>query len=108
MFGLFEAKTKAYADLGGKEFKEKFLASPGAVLLDVRTSGEFRAGTVPGAINMDMMSPTFRPEVGKLDKSKEYFLICRSGNRSGQACSYMAKEGFKVNNLAYGIGDWPF
>lgn len=107
MFGLFETGAKLYEDLDGSTFKEKFEKSPGAVLLDVRTPGEFREGTIKGAINLDMMSPSFKTEISKLDKSKGYFLICRSGNRSGQACKQMAKEGFKSYNLAYGIGDWP-
>jgi rhodanese-related sulfurtransferase len=107
MFGLFETGTKLYEDLDGRTFKEKFEGTKGAMLLDVRTPGEFKAGTIHGAINLDMMSPSFRSEISKLDKSKEYFLLCRSGNRSGQACKLMAKEGFKAYNLAYGIGDWP-
>ena len=107
MFGLFGTGTKLYEDLDGGTFKEKFEKSVNAVLLDVRTAGEVREGTIKGAINIDMMSPSFRSEISKLDKSKDYFLICRSGNRSGQACKLMAKEGFKVCNLAYGIGDWP-
>lgn len=107
MFGLFETGTKLHEDLDGSTFKEKFTKSEGAVLLDVRTPGEFRSGSIQGAVNIDMMSPSFRSEISKLDKSKEYFLVCRSGNRSGQACSLMAKEGFKSYNLAYGLGDWP-
>lgn len=107
MFGLFEAGTKLYEDLDGVSFKEKFEKSQGAVLLDVRTPAEFRAGSIKGAVNIDMMSPSFRSEISKLDKSKEYFLICRSGNRSGQACKFMATDGFKAYNLKYGIGNWP-
>jgi rhodanese-related sulfurtransferase len=45
--------------------------------------------------------------LGKLDKDKEYFVFCRSGNRSGSACKLMADQGFKVYNLAGGVGAWP-
>lgn len=107
MFNLFSIGTKNFENLRGPEFKEKFNKSTGAVLLDVRTAGEFRGGTIKGARNIDFMSPAFLSQVATLDKSKEYFLLCRSGNRSAQACNLMAKEGFKVFNLAGGIGEWP-
>jgi rhodanese-related sulfurtransferase len=105
MFGLFA--TKNYENLRGKEFKEKFVSSPNAVLIDVRTPGEFRSGTIKGARNIDIMSPAFANQIESLDKDKEYFLFCRTGNRSGQACNYMAKNGFKVYNLAGTPNDWP-
>lgn len=94
-------------DLSGEEFKKKFESTPGAVLVDVRTPGEYRSGTIQGARNIDFLSPDFKNEFLKLDKNKSYFLFCRSGNRSGQACRMLAKEGYKVYNLDGGIGKWP-
>ena len=106
MLGLFST-TKAYENLDGLEFKEKFNSANGAVLVDVRTADECSGGTIKGAKNIDFMSATFRDQFLKLDKSKEYFLFCRSGNRSGQACNALSKEGYKVYNLDGGIGAWP-
>lgn len=106
MFNIFSSETKAYKNLSGKEFKEELKKSNG-ILLDVRTPGEYAAGTINGSRNMDMMSSNFKASVNNLDKNKEYFLFCRSGNRSAQACSMMAKDGFKVYNLKGGIGEWP-
>lgn len=105
MFGIF-SQAAAY-DLSGQQFKERYKAAPGAVLVDVRTPGEYHSGTIKGARNMDMMSPNFLQNFLKLDKDKEYFLFCRSGNRSGQACRMLTKEGYKVYNLDGGIADWP-
>jgi rhodanese-related sulfurtransferase len=105
MFGLFG--TKNYENLSGREFKEKFLATPGAVLIDVRTPGEFRSGSIKGARNIDIMSPSFASTINTLDKDKTYFMFCRTGNRSGQACNFMAKQGFKVYNLSGTPNDWP-
>jgi rhodanese-related sulfurtransferase len=99
--------VKNYENLPGEEFKNLFQATTGAVLLDVRTKGEFQGGTIKGAKNIDLMSPSFRQEISKLDKNKTYFLFCRSGNRSGQACTFMAEQQYKVYNLAGGIGTWP-
>lgn len=42
-----------------------------------------------------------------MDKSKDYFIFCRSGNRSAQACGIMAELGFNVYNLKGGVGMWP-
>lgn len=107
MFNLFSFGTKVYENLKGEDFKQKFLTTKGAVLIDVRTSGEFRSGAIKGARNIDFMSLSFKDQFSKLDKTKEYFLCCRSGSRSGQACMILAKEGYKVYNLAGGISTWP-
>ncbi|GCC51531.1 rhodanese-like domain-containing protein [Chryseotalea sanaruensis] len=107
MFNLFSMGTKTYENLDGLEFKEKFTGTASAVLVDVRTPGEFSSGTIKGAKNIDFMSSSFKEQFLKLDKNKEYFLFCRSGNRSGQACNILSKEGYKVYNLDGGIGAWP-
>jgi len=107
MFNLFSLGSKAYENLTGLAFKEKFKTTKGAVLVDVRTLGEFRSGSLKGAKHIDFMSYSFKDEFLKLDKDKEYFLFCRSGSRSGQACNVLSKEGYKVYNLAGGIGAWP-
>ncbi len=94
-------------NLGGKQFKEELAATADAILLDVRTPAEFSSGTLSGALNMDIMTFNFAQKVEKLDKTKTYFVFCRSGNRSGQACKIMHKMGFDVRNLNGGIGSFP-
>ena len=93
-----------FDNLMGAMFKEALLADPNAILLDVRTGMEVRGGALPKAINIDFMSSNFQQKVAALDKSKTYFVYCRSGNRSGQACQMMHKMGFDVRNLMGGIG----
>lgn len=95
-----------YDNQPGRVFRKEYESTPGAVLLDVRTIAEFKSGTLPKAVNLDIMSPGFQSNVAKLDKSKTYFVFCRSGNRSGQACKLMYKMGFDVRNLMGGIGEW--
>lgn len=106
MFNLFSSRPKAYEDLNGSEFKEKSILTRG-VLVDVRTASEVREGTIKGAKHIDFMSPNFKNEFSRLDKGKTYFLFCRSGSRSGQACNMLSKEGYQVYNLKRGIADWP-
>ena len=106
MFNFFSSKTKAYKDSRGEEFKGE-LEKTNGILIDVRTAGEFASGTVSGAKNIDVMSPNFKSAINKLDKNREYFLFCRSGNRSGSAASLFEKLGLKSYNLVGGIGSWP-
>jgi rhodanese-related sulfurtransferase len=98
---------KSYEDLPGREFKQRFLADKNAVLIDVRTPSEFKSGSIKGAKNINVTGPDFNRETAKLDKSKQYFIFCRSGARSGHACRMMSAQGFKVINLSGGVGAWP-
>jgi rhodanese-related sulfurtransferase len=106
MFNLFSPETVGFKNLGGKEFKEAYEVSRSPILIDVRTAGEYASGTITGSKNIDIMSPLFKETISKLEKDKQYFLFCRSGSRSAQACAIMAKEGFQVANLKGGIGEW--
>jgi rhodanese-related sulfurtransferase len=95
-------------NLSGKAFKKELEACERPVLLDVRTAGEFSSGTIPGSQNIDFLSPNFAKNVKQLDKDATYFVFCRSGNRSAQACKIMHQLGYDVRNLSGGIGAFPF
>jgi len=105
MFNVF-ARTKSYTDLYSADFEKELRNTPNAVVIDVRTKGEFHSGKIAGAINIDLMSPDFHSRIAGLDKNKTYFVYCRSGNRSGQACNLMGSKGLKAYNLAGGIIGW--
>ena len=79
-----------------------------SVIIDVRTDDEFSTGYIDGAVNIDFyMGNEFISEIDKLDKSKSYFIYCKSGARSGQTCELMKQKGFnKVYNLEGGILGW--
>lgn len=101
---LFAPANKAYQDVDATAFLKQIENSEDAVILDVRTPAEYASGKIEGAINLDIYAATFASDINKLDKNKTYFVYCRSGNRSGQACSIMAKQGFeKLYNLSGGI-----
>ena len=83
------------------------IKNPGVVVLDVRTAGEFAAGHIENAINIDVESGSFDAEIAKLDKTVEYAVYCHSGRRSAIAADKMTKSGFeKITNLEGGIIAW--
>ncbi len=79
-----------------------------AVILDVRTEGECNEGIIPQAINIDIhKGQGFIYQIDELDKSKNYYVYCRSGARSEQACHLMNQMGFENTfNLLGGIMQW--
>ena len=75
-----------------------------AVILDVRTQREFDYGHLEGAVIIDIYQRDFRDKVDQLDKSKTYYVYCKTGIRSRSAVSYMRQAGFtKVCDLQGGI-----
>lgn len=79
-----------------------------SVILDVRTEGECNEGIIPQAINIDIhKGQGFIYQIDELDKSKNYYVYCRSGARSEQACHLMNQMGFENTfNLLGGIMQW--
>lgn len=77
------------------------------ILIDVRTPEEYEAGHIKNAKNIDISSPDFSQNIDILDKTKQYSVYCRSGNRSSQALKIMESLGFEdVINLKGGIIAW--
>ena len=105
---LFSFFTKSETDLSAEEFKTKMDADQNAILLDVRTAGEYGSGCIKGAKNIDFFSHNFRAQIDELPQDKAYYVYCRSGNRSGQAVSYMTSKGYTAYNLDGGIGAWKY
>ena len=95
-------------DISQDEWAEGLAADANAVVLDVRTEAEFDEGIIPNAINIDIYKGQgFIYKLEELDKSKTYYVYCRSGASSGQACKIMNELGFeKAYNLVGGILAW--
>ncbi|MFD2420344.1 rhodanese-like domain-containing protein [Amycolatopsis pigmentata] len=73
--------------------RELVAAENGPRLLDVRTPGEFRTAHIPGSYNVPL--DTLREHRAELlhHLDEEVVLICRSGNRAGQAKQALAEAG---------------
>jgi rhodanese-related sulfurtransferase len=79
----------------------KALLANGAVIVDVRTQGEFKMGHIKGAVNIPV--DEIKSKVNELkQKGKPVITCCRSGARSGMAASILRKNGLE----AYNGGPW--
>jgi rhodanese-related sulfurtransferase len=105
-FGQSAGKV-VYKELEPAAFRQTLQKTPGAVLLDVRTAEEYEEGHLAQARNVDYKRDDFRRQVGKLDKSKPYFVYCKAGVRSEKAADIMKELGFRqVYTLDGGIDEW--
>lgn len=78
-----------------------------ALILDVREDKEYAAGHIPKAKHIPLGQLAKRMQELDKFKSKPILVTCRSGQRSGRACSMLKKAGFEtVYNLAGGILAW--
>ncbi len=96
------------ADLSQEEWEDQLENDDNAIILDVRTPEEMEEGYIPNATNIDIyLGQGFMEELEKLDKSKNYYVYCRSGNRSAQACAIMRSVGIaNAYNLEGGFMQW--
>ena len=85
----------------------KLVAKSEVVVLDVRTPGEFSAGHIAGATNIDFQSGDFSERLAKLNREKTYLVHCASGGRSTRALPQFSKLGFKrIVHLDGGFKAW--
>jgi phage shock protein E len=81
------------------------LVKSGALLLDVRSEGEYSDGGIEGSINIPIQELAGRlDELG--EKDGEIVVYCQSGGRSAMAKRLLESNGFtEVHDLG-GIGQW--
>lgn len=78
-----------------------------ALVLDIRETGEWTSGHIPGARHITMAQLEKRMSELEKFKDRPIIICCASGNRSSSACSQLKKNGFaKVFNLGGGISGW--
>lgn len=71
------------------------MVNNGAILIDVRTSEEFKLGHLDSAANMDVENiATLLPETIE-DKDVNIILYCKSGTRSAKAANTLIELGYK-------------
>ena len=93
--GFFDFFKQPDINQGVKEYS----ATPGAVLLDVRTSEEYRGGHIPGSKNVPLQAIDKVASVVE-NKDTALFVYCYSGARSRQAVGQLQRLGYThVNNI---------
>ena len=84
---LFGNKTKKIQD-----FKDR-----NAVILDVRTKGEYQGGAIPGSKNIPLQQLSVR--LNEIKKwNKPVITCCASGMRSGSAATILRSNGVEAMN----------
>jgi len=78
------------------------LVKDGAVILDVRTKGEYAGGHIKGSLNISI--DQLASHLDKLgDKNKPIITCCASGMRSASAKSFLESKGYAK---VYNAGGW--
>lgn len=91
--GLLAALTALFGfGCGEPDPQAHTLAEQGAIILDVRTAGEFSGGHIRDALNIPVQELEARIE--ELDESKPVVVYCRSGARSAAAAGVLRARGF--------------
>jgi len=106
LFGC-NANAQNNISLSPKDF-EKGITGKDIQILDVRTMEEYQSGHIKKALLADWTNQDqFKERVAALAKTKPVYTYCLSGGRSGQAASWMRKNGFEtVFNLEGGTMAW--
>jgi rhodanese-related sulfurtransferase len=95
-------------NLSQQDWSSQLNQDTNAVIIDVRTEDECSEGIIPNAINIDIYKGQgFIYLIEELDKTKNYYVYCKAGSRSAQACAVMNQLGFeKTYNLDGGFMNW--
>lgn len=91
-------------EISAKEVLQKLKDGETLNMIDVREDDEVAQGKIPGARHFPLGALPDR--LHELDKGRLYVMICRSGGRSGNACSFLSEHGYDAVNMAGGMLDW--
>jgi phage shock protein E len=85
----------------GKKVNLQEVISGGALILDVRTKGEYQSGHLKNSINIPI--DKLPQNIKKLNKNKSIITCCASGSRSASAKRILKSNGFEQ---VYNGGSW--
>jgi rhodanese-related sulfurtransferase len=77
------------------------------VVLDVRDSGEYKAGHIVNALHIPHAKVA--EQIAQLDKyrARPIIVVCGMGQQAGTVCETLKKSGFEqVHRLGGGMGSW--
>ena len=106
LWSMFGSKVRGIKDVDSNGALQ-LINHKNAFILDVRQPDEYKSGHILNAQLIPLGNLETR--IGELAKYKDkpVVVVCRSGNRSGSACTILAKQGFtEAYNLAGGMMAW--
>lgn len=100
------AQTEPVLDPDVKPAEVAALNGEGAiVIVDVREAWEYAEGHIDGATLVPL--GTLEDRLDEIPTDTPVVLVCRSGNRSAQAYTYLMRQGFNnVHNMVGGMLAW--
>ncbi|KYP79388.1 rhodanese-like domain-containing protein [Ferroacidibacillus organovorans] len=76
-----------------------------AQIIDVREIDEYRASHIEGSTLIPLAELPFR--LDEIERNKDIIVVCRSGNRSAQACELLRERGYlRTRSLSGGLASW--
>ncbi|WP_068672200.1 rhodanese-like domain-containing protein [Oceanobacillus sp. Castelsardo] len=91
-------------EITAKELEQKLASGEKLNIIDVREDEEVATGKIRGAKHIPLAQIPER--LDELNKNEHYFMVCRSGGRSGNACQLLIQNGYDVTNMVGGMLDW--
>jgi phage shock protein E len=106
-FSLTAINAQTKAEVNSTEANTLLQKNKKIIVLDVRTSDEFKEGHLKGAINIDIRQPDALSKIDKLDHHAVYLVHCRTNHRSKTAVDHMLQNGFTtVYQMTDGMNGW--
>jgi rhodanese-related sulfurtransferase len=97
---MFEALKKMFGLGPGVNYKE--LVEQGALIVDVRTKGEYQSGHIKKSLNIPV--DAIQGQLKQFKKKDQVIITCcASGMRSGRAASILKSSGY---TNVYNGGGW--
>jgi rhodanese-related sulfurtransferase len=103
---VIEYRQPNYREVTAKE-AAKLIKNIQPLILDVRTSGEYKRGHLKKAVLIPVQELQSRYKEISGYKNQDILIYCATGNRSTVAAKILIDKGFKrIFNMRYGVYEW--
>jgi rhodanese-related sulfurtransferase len=99
----------SHIDITAQQAKDLIDTTENLIIVDVREKSEYcdATGHIPGALNYPWNSGILQARYEELPMDSPILVVCRSGNRSNQAASFLDSKGYTlVYNMLGGMNAW--
>ncbi|MGD8784304.1 MAG: rhodanese-like domain-containing protein [Thioalkalispiraceae bacterium] len=106
IYSFVGARLKGYKN-ANPALATQLINQQDAVVVDVREDNEYAKGHIINSVHIPLSY--LKDRIKDLEKYKDKPVIvgCKTGQRSGQACATLKKQGFEqVYNLSGGVTAW--